>query len=357
MPRLCCRRILVTLTVCCSGLCPLECPIGTAQQDATFQSGGDLARGLLVLRNGNVLKGRIQRQAEHYRIQSASAELLIRAELVESYCHNLDEAYEQRRLRRTASSADSHIELARWCLRHELLDYASRELLDARTIDPDHRKLSLLERQLQFALQNRQAREASKPLVNQPASDGEELESIADVPDWARTLFVRQVQPLLVNSCATSGCHQSDSGGSFQLNRLAVEGAGHPATTLSNLSSTWAQLDLNSPSESALLVHAKKGHGTNDSKQQRPLKRHQYQMLLTWVEQLALAQKDAPVKEIALATHLEEGTVNALPLIRQALEQSETSEKDPFDPERFNRRFGARSDATDQATANPAESD
>ncbi len=314
-------------------------PVVPSAEDAS----GAVA-GILVLRNGNVLEGKIHRLADFYRIKMSRSEFQIRVDQVETFCHSLDEAYELRRRQRTGSSADSHVELARWCLRHGLLQYASRELLDARLIDPVHRQLPLLERQLQLALQNRAT--SSRPIsladdATTPADDS--LKSIENVPDWARTLFVRQIQPLLVDSCATSGCHQPGSSDSFHLNRLATEGAGHPATTARNLAATLAQLDLESPAKSELLRHAKTAHGAEGT---LPLKPHRFQMLLTWVEQLSLARKNAPVEEIQLVSHHADSSVDALPLIRRALDESTVEAADPFDPERFNSRFSAGDEAT-----------
>ncbi|MCH8841153.1 MAG: hypothetical protein IH831_10895 [Planctomycetes bacterium] len=351
--------------------------VGFAQltlQDANHaEDDSESIAGILVLRNGNVLEGKIQRLADFYRIEFPRSELLVRVGQVDMFCHHLDEAYERRRLQRTGSLADSHVELARWCLRHELLQYASRELLDARSIDPDHRQLLQLERQLQLALRNR----AASRLVPEPGAattpTDDDLELLESVPDWGHTLFVRQIQPLLVNSCATSGCHQPGSSESFHLNRLALEGAGHPATTLRNLAATLAQLDLESPAKSKLLERAKTAHGAKSLSQnqlggiQRPeksarpnsfgtyskstlppqaLEPHRFQMLLTWVEQLSLAKRNTAVKEIELVSHRTGGSVDALPLIRRALEESAARPTDPFDPEQFNSRQAAGDEAS-----------
>ena len=311
-----------------------------------------------MLRNGNVLEGKIQRLADFYRIELPNSELQIRVEQVETFCHSLDEAYERRRFQRTGSSADSHVELAHWCLRHELLEYASRELLDARLIDPEHRQLPLLERHLQLALKNQAASRRPKPLAGASTTPtDDDLESLEKVPDWARTLFVRQIQPLLVDSCATSGCHQPGSGESFQLNRLARAGAGHPATTSRNLAATLAQLDLESPAKSKLLQRAKTVHGPEGKMPLQVLQPHRFQMLLTWVEQLSLAQRSAPVNEIELVSHHTSGPVDALPLIRRALGESATDSADPFDPERFNGRHSAGDEASRQSQEMPVASD
>ena len=355
------------------GLAQLTLQSATNAELSNAEDDSESVVGILVLRNGNVLKGKIQRLADFYRIKFPRSELQVPVGQVDMFCHNLDEAYERRRLQRTGSSADSHVELARWCLRHNLLEYAARELLDARSIDPDHRQLLLLERQLQLALRNR----AASRLVPEPGAattpTDDDLELLESVPDWARTLFVRQIQPLLVDSCATSGCHQPGSSESFHLNRLAPEGAGHPATTMSNLVATLAQLDLESPAKSKLLERAKTAHGAKSLSQnqlggiQRPepshqtraarpngfgtyskstlppqaLEPHRFQMLLTWVEQLSLAKSNAEVKEIELVSHRTGGPVDALPLIRRALDESAARPADPFDPEQFNKRFAA----------------
>jgi len=113
----------------------------------------DAVAGMLVLRNGNVLSGHVIRLQDHYQLAMPNGQLQVPVDQVELFCHSLDEAYAERRRVRTGSTADSHLELARWCLRHRLYEHASRELLDARAIDPEHRKLAMLERQLQHLQQ------------------------------------------------------------------------------------------------------------------------------------------------------------------------------------------------------------
>jgi|GEM_PF-3151500 len=367
------------------GFAQLTLQGATNAEPTNTEDDSESVAGILVLSNGNVLEGKIQRLANFYRIEFPRSELQVRVGQVDMFCHNLDEAYERRRLQRTGSSADSHVELARWCLRHGLLQYASRELLDARSIDPEHRQLLLLERQLQLALRNRVASRRPDSLAsNTTTPTDDDLESLESVPDWARTLFVRQIQPMLVDSCATSGCHQPGSSESFHLNRLAMEGAGHPTTTMRNLVATLAQLDLDSPAKSKLLERAKTAHGAKSLSQnqlggiQRPeksarpnsfgtyskstlppqaLEPHRFQMLLTWVEQLSLAKRNAAVKEIELVSHRTGGSVDALPLIHRALEESAARPADPFDPEQFNSRQAAGDESSRQSPAAPAGSD
>ncbi len=352
-PRL--LRSTLLLTVCCACSVGVGLPLLVAE--SLPQLGApDAVPGVLVLANGNLIQGKIQRESDVYRVRTPQSELVVRVAQVDMFCHTIDEAYEQRRLQRAGSSADSHVDLARWCLRHDLLQYASRELLEVRIIDPEHRQLPLLERQVQLALRNRQAKDRPDPLVETAVQKEEDHSKlIEDVPDWARTLFVRQIQPLLVDSCAASGCHQPGSPEQFQLNRLALDGPGHPATTLNNLAATLALLDFASPDNSALLLRAKTAHGGSDSTKPHALEPHRYQMLRTWVEQLALARQNSTKNVVELVAHRSTGPLEAPPLIRQALEVSEVTpaDADPFDPDEFNGRFAADDDATASPAAHP----
>lgn len=320
---------------------------------------GDLVdKGMLVLRNGNVVQGEIWRTADHYRVRMVGGELQVRENQVEMFCHSFDEAYERRRANRVGSTADSHLEIARWCLRHGLLDYASRELLEARGIDPHHRKLAMLERQLQQALTLSVSRVETSSQADVSAPAEASLELIDRVPQESRALFVRRIQPMLVRSCATSGCHQSHGEGQFHINRSAVVGAGHPDTTRRNLASTLAQLDHSAPRQSSLLVHAQERHGDMGIGEEA-LSARQLRILIAWIEHLADANRPADVPwasrsdvvAVSPAGEIEPVRFDApRPSVGNA-ESAESREevadrrsigKDPFDPELFNRRFSSR---------------
>ncbi len=245
----------------------------------------ETADGLLVLRNGNVIEGRVTRLAEYFRVELEHGQLQVRVDQVEMFCETLDEAYHRRREMRVGSMVDSHVELAAWCLRHELLEFASHELFEARAVDPHHRKLSRLERQLNQALQ-REIKSPKLPMKQVVASvEQADTSAIKQAPRWARVLFVRKIQPILAKSCAT-GCHQPDSSRQWQLNRLATDGAGHPEATKLNLASVLKQIEFQNAADSPLLRFA---HTTHASGASKPLPAYQLQMFRAWVEQLAMA--------------------------------------------------------------------
>lgn len=320
--------------------------------------GGPAVPGLVVLQNGNVVRGNIQSLRDHYRIELPGGQLRIRTEQVEMFCKDLDEAYRERRANRTASSADSHLELARWCMRYDLHAHAARELEEARTIDAEHSRLPLLERQLK-QLVKIYAR--SEPVPARVTLSAEELveqqqldeEALAKAPKWARVLFVRQVQPLLVHSCATAGCHQPGSSTEdFQLDRLAIDAAGHPDVTQRNLAATLTQIDWDSPGQSQLLQRAITAHGESGARQLETISPHKIKLLQMWVEQLAAVnQASAATKMIAAKpipftptapTTSGNSTISPADQTPEKVMLTGFVERDPFDAGFFNSRYGGQ---------------
>ncbi len=315
--------------------------------------------GVLVLRNGNILRGKLQQRGKFYHVYMPNGELQIREQQVEMACQNIEEAYQRRREARAGSTADSHFELASWCLRHGLLDYAKAEIQGAQTTDPNHPRLALLQRQLKHSLQmehrRKQQQQAKVHVTAEPAPL--DPAAIEKAPQWARALFVRQIQPLVVHSCAAGGCHQSDSKSVFRLNRLAIDGAGHPETTLRNLAATLEQINWDAAGQSDLLVRAKRAHGALSAS--TPLPPHKLKVLQGWVEQLAeVHRKETELNSLQLVAALppsppQQTKTQLLPPQQQASQEMrgeirtasyEPKNADPFDPSAFNSRYAKKAE-------------
>ena len=56
-----------------------------------------------------------------------------------------------------------------------------------------------------------------------------------ELTPFARAQFVRSVQPMLIHSCGTAGCHQAGESVPMALDRMAIVGAGNPAAIEGNL--------------------------------------------------------------------------------------------------------------------------
>ncbi len=94
--------------------------------------------GILVMRTGAVVSGKIVRTSDLYRVIGPYGQMHVPVELVKLRCADLQDAYTK--LRETAKShhsASAQITLARWCLTHHLDIEARQELHEALVLEPD----------------------------------------------------------------------------------------------------------------------------------------------------------------------------------------------------------------------------
>ena len=106
------------------------------------------------MRNGEVLKGRIVRDDNYYRIALADGELRVRVAEAELICRSLDDAYEFKRSRLALGRADDHLDLAEWCMRQELPGYAAKEISAAMALDAQNPRTEFLDRRLRQMLES-----------------------------------------------------------------------------------------------------------------------------------------------------------------------------------------------------------
>ncbi|HEY3394899.1 MAG TPA: hypothetical protein VGK58_19500, partial [Lacipirellulaceae bacterium] len=169
----------------------------------------------VVLEDGGVLIGEVSRDGDRYLIARAGGEIQVASANVLFVCDSLEEAYELRRAKTERPDAASHLLLADWCLCHNLVSQAARELADARELEPLHPRLALLERRL-AALRNPRVQSVRPAIatpvnaarINNTTDPSQVTTRIDALPDGAVERFTRKVQPILVNNCTTSGCHQ-----------------------------------------------------------------------------------------------------------------------------------------------------
>lgn len=266
-------------------------------QHALASDGIEGVEGVLLLRNKNLLAGQIVRRGDRYHVVAPGAQFSVPAAQVWRCCRSAEDAYQFLRSTHRRLLARDHLRLAQWCLRNDLLTQAARELLDARTLQSDLPLLPTLERQLRQRLRlaaadetdhvegdpRGQSPEASatpvrqdRPLLRESPATG-----LIDATREVRADFARRVQPMLIQSCASSGCHAPDGTEQFQLNRLALAGGGHAELTRRNLAAVLAELTAEKPEQSRLVEHARREHGTT-TRRSTPLKRRQTILLLEW---------------------------------------------------------------------------
>jgi hypothetical protein len=336
--------------------------------------------GVLVLRNGNVLPGIVERQGNYFRIENEGSTLQIPASQVEMACASLVAAYEQRREQRVGNATDAHLELARWCLRHGLLAEAAREILDARTDDPGHPALRTLDLQLQQGLADeasrlqRERNAVVQAVHSEPAEAAAELgpASLIEPTAEVQQKFVRSIQPMLVHSCTTSGCHSPGSKQVMELDRWALEGSGIPTLIRKNLDQVLAQLDVEDPMSSPLMRRARQAHGLRNEPLSAPLAPYQTAILMEWLNEAAGIKADPqlpvdpaanpdpmelPADDQLAATggEISDAMIDeaAQELLRGKKTRTVFTPRDPFDPEIFNRRNARSKSAKSEQAAEP----
>jgi hypothetical protein len=334
----------------------LLCGAGWPALAGAQQPGGP---GVLVLRNGNLLEGSVEEAGDYYRVNAANATFQVPADQVEMFCASVEDAYEARRRQRGGLTADSHLDLARWCLRQNLVEQARREVAEARNIDPNLLELSALDAQLRQFEAMQAARQDMAPGASQPqapattptaatASVAELVATPLEISAEAQVTFVRSIQPMLVRSCATAGCHQPGSDQKLQLDRWALTGSGSATLIRRNLASVLNQVDKDDPSVSLLATRAGQLHGGPDSAS-RPLELHQMKLLREWLDDACDVQ---PPTEVLPEGMLPEAMPTAADqsFAGAALSAGKPSAvatgafvpRDPFDAEIFNRRHDSR---------------
>jgi len=309
------RSIVRTTVAACVGSllavglisCQASAQDDSAQPPAVAEQGFD---GVVVLEDGGVLAGRIVRSGGRFVVARAGGELQVPAANVMLACRSMEEAYDHRRAEMKRPNAEAHLALAEWCLRHGLLPPATRELADARKLEPAHPTLALLERRLANVSQPMTPPQSAPAIATQapqPVHHGEQpAPKAADLRHDVVELFTRRVQPVLVNNCTTSGCHRPGGEQQFQLDRALLHGVANRRSTMRNLAAVLAIVDRDRPQLSPLLVVPRRTHGEMDKPVFGPRQDHAFQHLVDWVA--LVTQPEAGEQNAAAA---EEGEVAA----------------------------------------------
>lgn len=254
--------------------------------------------GVLLLRNGEVLAGRITQAGDHYYLSRPRGDLRLRAAEVERVATDLNDIYRAKQGQVEPGDAQAHLDLAEWCVQQKLLDEAARELGEVGRLEPDHPRRGLVERRL--ALAQRGDPPAAAPKKPEPGPTNDDLDRLVrGMPGRSVEVFTSTVQPLLVNNCTSSGCHNAHSPGKLRLWRLPLAGPPSRRVTQRNLHSVWQTIDFENSLESPLLTQPLAPHGTAKDAIFANRDADQYRQLAGWVQSLAPSGKTAQPSSVA----------------------------------------------------------
>ncbi len=209
-------------------------------------------QGLLLLRNGQLLEGKITPTGDRFYVELASGKVWVKSVDVEVHCRTLDEGYWLKRSAMPLGVVQSHLDLAQWCIQHMLLGHAADELRDALRIDPQHPRIELLERRLKLAQQKAPATVVEAAPQSAPSAD--DLDRLVrGMPAGAVEIFTTSIQPLLVNNCTSAGCHGPAAEKEPRFVRVAP-GRTTKRLTQRNLHTALTLVNREKPLESPLLT-------------------------------------------------------------------------------------------------------
>ncbi|MDZ4818079.1 MAG: hypothetical protein SGJ20_03800 [Planctomycetota bacterium] len=235
----------------------------------------DSAPSILVLKNGEVLTGRVIPAGDRYQVLSEGGELRIRRSDVDLVAQSIDDAYRLKLAAIPPGKINAHLDLAEWCMKQRLYGYVAEQLSIAVSIQPRHDRIAPLEQQLRKALDAEttlatSSRSPKSTVVSAAKAEvSRPVESIAELDRLVRSLpeesiedFTISIQPLLVSSCATAGCHAPGNKSSFTMLRLPNDRQMNRRLTQRNLSNVIQLVNFKNPAESRLLTVTTEPHGS-----------------------------------------------------------------------------------------------
>ena len=342
------------------------------------------SESVLVLLSGEVIRGEVSKEDDRYLVVLPTGRIFVPTHTVEVVCRSLSEAYEYRRSRMGQGQAQDHAELAQWCERHGLDNAAHEQLQLAKGLDPDHPIVGLVERRLAAA---RIVASESDVAERAPDTGEPTAQQLADfaagLPHGTVESFTRVVQPMLINRCATAGCHSDRSDNEFRLERSRPGTPLGQTSTHRNLLATLKLVDSSSPEECELLRPKKCPHRLQVDGAASLSRTSQYRFLVAWVKLLAQQSEssstvpqvaDGPPATIRSGPPAEpsepsvvSGDASPGERLTRVVEGPDESDvpqasrfsagnrsADPFDPAVFNARYGTTSPG-DSAEGEPAK--
>src|SRR5262245_20835067 len=229
------------------------------------------AEGVLVMRNGMVVSGRILKTGSDYEVHGAQgARAFYPGTHVKLQAASLVEAHKKLRENALAQhSANAHVLLAQWCLTNHLDGEARQELLDALKLEPDRDDARRMLRNAEESLK-KETRVASAADVvpdeparaaGQTSASTEDAVSLGGLSREQALQFARRIQPLLMNNCTAAGCHGRDSQNGFRLYKISPGKYANRHAAERNLAEVLDCVDVNKPRASRLLTAPRGKHG------------------------------------------------------------------------------------------------
>lgn len=217
-------------------------------------------RGVLVLRSGKLVRGRITHSAAGFEVDVTNGRMMVPYSLVRFQAASEADAYRRLRDAVERPSPNYRMALAQWCITNGLYEYALKELDAVLKANPEHNAARRMRTRIEAMLSPDTDKPKKKLSIFErlAAPDVTALAGLS--PDVSRQ-FVSRVQPILVNGCALAGCHGPRSKNGFQLMRVHLTAGSRRGSSERNLAATLRYVDLRNSARSPLLTRPLGRHG------------------------------------------------------------------------------------------------
>ncbi|MCP4190735.1 MAG: hypothetical protein GY768_08910 [Planctomycetaceae bacterium] len=316
---------------------------------------------IVVLRNGNVLKGVVRSENQRLVISDGDARVTrVSLNDVDFISENLQAAYRRKLSRLEDGNVEQHLRLAQWCLRYDLSESAGDRLVYLHRIAPRNSAVRAFESRMRKMVRD-QMKSTDTPEIVQRRAEASKSETskIDGLPASAVPQFTRVVQPLMLNRCGQTTCHGSATQSTFRLTR-GLRGNPNRELTWKNLAAVIDQVQNKRFDRSPLLLQARSIHGNS---RVAPIEAHetvQFEHLYAWVKLVTNTKdpSDSEIQDEAEAAFefaksgVQQDVTNNGKALQNRSQQSdvlpsharkslEGKPVDPFDPTDFNAEHAA----------------
>lgn len=216
---------------------------------------------LVVMRDGRILQGVVQRHAVGYYVERSNGSILVPQEQVRCVARDLADAYRLQREQMLDPTSADLLRLAEWCISYRLYDEAQQELKRALRREPDNDTARRMLAKLEDRLMASPQLAAPRARVDQLGLVMSDVESLGGLSKELAMEFTSRIQPLLINKCGNAACHGFSSRSDFRLTHVRNGSANHRLSSQQNLALVLKQIDLSNPKASPILQRTQGAHG------------------------------------------------------------------------------------------------
>lgn len=287
------------------------------------ESSPSKGNSLLMMKSGRIVSGQISEGAGGYLVTNPAGSMLVPFGDVVFEAKDMQEIYKKQRNAMKYPTANTHLDLARWCITNQLIEEAKIELKDAIRLEPKRSEPQLmLQRLMGRSIKNRPTvnEKIKEAVLSKQMSRSEEATSLTGISREQSAIFVRKIQPVLLNKCGNASCHGSAAKSEFRLTQVRRRYGNQRVSVEKNLAEVLRWIDLDDPALSKLLV--------------KPEKEHPRQGIVVFSGYAAPKQQKLIQKWVAdvVADRIEQDQLRSERLARRAMRRHGQARKNLLDP-------------------------